>query len=108
MSRPDSLQELLLAYLARCYALEEQPRSGTFAKWLGVSRDTLYEWCIAEFGLPPSTLLREDRLLRAEGLLTQDGSTTTKVAYVAAFGSRANLFREFRRRRETTPRSKHL
>jgi transcriptional regulator GlxA family with amidase domain len=100
-----SLKELLLAYLEWCYSHKEQPRTEEFARRIGISRDTLHQWCMKEIGCSPSTLIREERLLYAEELLTRSDLTTNDVAYRAAFGTRGNLFRAFRRQRRRPPRS---
>lgn len=99
-----ALLELLSAYLDQCYERERQPSTSDFAHWLGVNRVTLYRWCQAEFGLPPNTLLREDRLRRADELLS-DGFTTAEAAYQAGYRTRGTMFREFRKLRGSTPRS---
>ncbi len=98
------LLELLPEYLDWCYAHERQPCTRDFADWLGVNRVTLYRWCTTEFGVPPNIIIREDRLRRAEELLSH-GLTTAQASYRAGYRTRGTMFREFRRHRGTTPRS---
>jgi AraC-like DNA-binding protein len=95
----------LQAYLRWCFLHESPPRVKELAGLLRVSRATLARACERHLGLSPSRLLKDGQLEFAADLLERGEASTTAVAYRAGFGTRATLFRSFRRVRGHTPRS---
>jgi AraC family transcriptional regulator len=84
-------------YLHRCFSLEEAPRVSELAALLGVTREKLSREFAAEYGVAVSVYLKRRQLAHAERLLETSALSTTRIGYLAGFGTRRTFYRAFRR-----------
>ncbi len=61
-------------------------------------RSTLYRTVKAQFGVTPSELLREARLLRAQAMLQRGEGNVSEVAYAVGFRNLAHFSTSFHKR----------
>ena len=84
-------------YLDRCFASEATPRVSELAAFLGIPRETLSRDFASAYGISLSGYLKRRQLARAQRLLVTSRLSTTRIAYLAGFGTRRTFYRAFRR-----------
>jgi len=84
-------------YLRRCFSLEETPRVSELASLLGMTREKLSRDFAAAYGITLSAWLKRRQLAHATRLLETSEHSTTRIAYLAGFGTRRTFYRAFRR-----------
>jgi AraC-like DNA-binding protein len=90
-------------YIAACIRAETQPRVGEIATDLGISRVGLNQWFAREYGSSVSTYLKKSQIEEAKRLLSDTLLSTTRIAYISAFGTRRAFYRAFKRTTGYTP-----
>lgn len=93
---PD-LRQAVDAYLLRCFSTEETPRVSELAEVLGLAREKLSRAFAVEAGESLSAYLKRRQVSHAERLLTTSSLSTTRIGYLAGFGTRRTFYRAFRR-----------
>jgi AraC-like DNA-binding protein len=93
---PD-LRQAVDHYLQRCFSLEETPRVSELAALLGMAREKLSRGFAAAYGVSLSNYLKRRQLAHAVHLLETSVHSTTRIAYLAGFGTRRTFYRAFRR-----------
>lgn len=91
------LRQAVDDYLRRCFASEATPRVSELATMLGVPREKLSREFAAMHGVSLSAYLKRRQLAHAERLLLTSKLSTTRIGYLAGFGTRRTFFRAFRR-----------
>jgi len=90
-------------YLRRCFSMEETPRVSELASLLGMTRERLSRDFSAAYGVALSAYLKRRQLAHAERLLETSALSTTRIGYLAGFGTRRTFYRSFRRERGISP-----
>jgi AraC-like DNA-binding protein len=90
-------------YLRRCFSLEDTPRVSELAALLGMTREKLSRDFAAAYGVALSSYLKHRQLRQAERLLESSALSTTRIGYLAGFGTRRTFYRAFRRVRGMSP-----
>ena len=90
-------------YLRRCFSLEDTPRVSELAALLGMTREKLSREFAAAYGVALSSYLKLRQIAHAERLLETSALSTTRIGYLAGFGTRRTFYRAFRRQRGLSP-----
>jgi AraC-like DNA-binding protein len=90
-------------YIDDCMSRQSPPRVSELAERLGLSRVTVNKAIKATFGIAASRYLKAQQLERAKTLLAETTVTTTRAAYVLAFGTRRTFYRRFHAAYRMTP-----
>jgi AraC-like DNA-binding protein len=91
------LRQAVDEYLRRCFSSEATPRVSELATLLGVPREKLSRAFAALHGISLSAYLKHQQLAYAERLLVSSRLSTTRIGYLAGFGTRRTFYRAFRR-----------
>lgn len=97
------LRHAVEEYLRDCCSRETPPRIKELAARLGITREALVLEFARRYGITLSAFMREGQVRYAEELLRESSYNLTRVAYLAAFGTRRTFFRAYRRLRGVTP-----
>ncbi|PYQ28568.1 MAG: hypothetical protein DMF56_15120 [Acidobacteria bacterium] len=98
-----SLRYAVDHYLHRCFSMEETPRVSELAALLGMTREKLSRDFTAEQRVALSAYLKQRQVVHAARLLERSPLSTTRIAYLAGFGTRRTFYRAFRRETGLSP-----
>jgi AraC-like DNA-binding protein len=90
-------------YLHRCFSTEATPRVSELADLLAIPRENLSRAFAAEAGVSLSAYLKRCQLARAKRILETSTLSTTRIGYLAGFGTRRTFYRAFRRETGLSP-----
>jgi len=83
--------------------MEETPRVSELAALLGMTREKLSRDFTAEQRVALSAYLKQRQVVHAARLLERSPLSTTRIAYLAGFGTRRTFYRAFRRETGLSP-----
>lgn len=90
-------------YVEHCFSIEAAPRVSELAALLGIPREKLSREFATAHGVSLSAYLKQRQLVHAERLLAASSLSTTRIGYLAGFGTRRTFYRAFRRETGMSP-----